>query len=87
MTKGCSKAARNEIRKLRAAYINSVAIGILLIGLLTPYIRHALDETSRPLFEMSIAEMGLLVFWIVGCILLSFLTHRMASSFLEEIED
>jgi len=37
MSEQHGKAARNEIRKLKATYLNNIAVGFGLVGVVTPY--------------------------------------------------
>ncbi|MGO4389452.1 hypothetical protein AB4Y85_18135 [Microvirga sp. 2YAF29] len=82
------KAARNEIRKLRAAYINNLAVAIMVAGLIAPYVAYTMAEDKVPfLHRVTINSASLLAFWVIGCMVLSFMVHRWAKIFLEDIED
>jgi hypothetical protein len=35
-TKNTSKAARNELRKLTATFLNNIAVGCVLLGIIAP---------------------------------------------------
>jgi hypothetical protein len=88
VSKQVGKAARNEIRKLQATYVNSMAIGMLLAGIIAPYAAYTLSSEKVPFLEAATTPMGgLIALWTIGCTAISYGAHTVAKSFLEEIED
>jgi hypothetical protein len=86
------KAARNEIRKIRAAYLNNIAVGAFIAGFFIPYVAY----TAKMIQLHGFFWIGTFNDWIEGVIviapallafLLSRIFHSRALRALEQIED
>jgi hypothetical protein len=75
------KQARNEKRKLTAAYLNNLAVGIAIAGLIAPYIA---SITPHITFQgtPSYPKVAIVVAFCI-----SILLHFIARSILSELED
>jgi hypothetical protein len=69
---GLSKQARNEQRKLFAQTLNTVGLGVLATGLITPFVTSAGELAFFP---------------SVGCIIFSLFAHMGAQLVLQGLED
>jgi hypothetical protein len=88
------KAARNEIRKIRATFLNNIAVGMFITGFAVPYFAFAAKtvETGGGIYiraftpdETKIAFAGLISMALAFA--LSMASRNKARKILEEIED
>lgn len=85
-----SKAARNERRKLRATYLNNVAITFFVAGVATPYFAWAhqpAEEAARIVRSLpeTLRYSPFVAFF--GAIALSLLFHWFSRAAVDEMED
>jgi hypothetical protein len=79
------KAATNERKKLTATYLNSIAVGIAIAGLVVPYFGHLQGE--RSLSDLTPLEIALYGAAVATAFVLSWATHMAARSWVADLED
>lgn len=78
----CGKSARNERRKIRANYWNGLALTVMAIGSITPFVAAYLRAQTPTVGEVIV--MGML---ITVALPLSFMFHQFAMDEVSRIED
>lgn len=87
---GRSKATRNEQRKLRATYFNSMAIAMFVAGALPIYLKvHAAKPGKTLLEDLYFFDLYSLddVKLIVACLITSIFCHALALACVHRLED
>jgi hypothetical protein len=79
------KTATNERKKLTATYLNNIAVGVAIAGLVVPYFGHL--QGARPLSELSSFEIALYGTATATAFVISWSTHMLAKSWVADLED
>lgn len=75
------KAARNEQKKLKATWCNSISAALISVGLLGPLVARVLGALA------SAIDLYLIVLLAMGCLIGSALLHLAGWAQLTELED
>jgi hypothetical protein len=87
MSEQLPKAARNEIRKLKATYFNNIAVGFGLVGVVTPYFTFTYNLAGRSLEDFASHDIETAVVVGLGSAVLSYQIHKHAKKILSTLED
>jgi hypothetical protein len=75
------KAARNELKKLRASWFNSVSDGLISVGLIGPTVARVLGALTSSI------DISLVALLALVCLTGSILLHLAGRAELKELED
>lgn len=75
------KAARNELKKLKAGWFNSVSVGLISVGTLGPMVARLVGALSSAT-DVSVVSLVALV-----CLIGSILFHYAGRAEIRELED